>query len=130
MNRTMKILAVMLLVITMTMFFSSNVLAFAVPTPTTSGSSPSDIISGLETATNSASVDTGKFTQTAGKIIKLLRNFSVIAGVILIIVLGVKYMMGSVEQKSDYQKSFVPLVIGIILVIGATSIASFLFSLM
>lgn len=125
MNKTMKILTVMLLAITLVMFFSSNVLA-------TSTSKASGLISNIEKATDNAekSVDTSKFVSTAGKIIVLLRNFSIIAGVILIIVLGVKYMMGSVEQKSDYQKSFVPLVIGIILVIGATSIASFLFSLM
>ena len=125
MNKTMKILTVMLLAITLVMFFSSNVLA-------ASTSKASGLISNIEKATNDAerSVDTSKFVSTAGKIIVLLRNFSIIAGVILIIVLGVKYMMGSVEQKSDYQKSFVPLVIGIILVIGATSIASFLFSLM
>lgn len=125
MNKTMKILTVMLLAITLVMFFSSNVLA-------ASASKASGLISNIEKATNDAEskVDTSKFVSTAGKIIVLLRNFSIIAGVILIIVLGVKYMMGSVEQKSDYQKSFVPLVIGIILVIGATSIASFLFSLM
>lgn len=125
MNKTMKILTVILLAITLVMFFSSNVLA-------TSTSKASGLISNIEKATDNAekSVDTSKFVSTAGKIIVLLRNFSIIAGVILIIVLGVKYMMGSVEQKSDYQKSFVPLVIGIILVIGATSIASFLFSLM
>lgn len=120
MKKTMKIFAVMLLAITLVMFLSNNVFA--------AGS----LITNIEQATNVAqnSVNTTKFVSTAGKIIVLLRNFSIIAGVILIIVLGVKYMMGSVEQKSDYQKSFVPLVIGIILVIGATSIASFLFSLM
>lgn len=125
MNKAMKILTVMLLAITLVMFFSSNVLA-------ASTSKASGLISNIEKATNNAEskVDTGKFVATAGRIIVLLRNFSIIAGVILIIVLGVKYMMGSVEQKSDYQKSFVPLIIGIVLVIGATSIASFLFSLM
>ena len=125
MNKTMKIITVMLLAITLVMFFSSNVLA-------ASTSKASGLISNIEKATNDAerSVDTSKFVSTAGKIIVLLRNFSIIAGVILIIVLGVKYMMGSVEQKSDYQKSFVPLIVGIVLVIGATSIASFLFSLM
>ncbi len=118
MNKTMKILTIVLLAITLVSFVSSNVYA------------ADALIKNIETATNSANVDTSKFVTTAGKIIALLRNFSIIAGVILIIVLGVKYMMGSVEQKSDYQKSFVPLVIGVVLVIGATSIASFLFSLM
>lgn len=127
MNKTMKILTVMLLAITLVMFFSNNVFA-----TTTSSSMASGLIGNIENATTAAQnqVDSTKFVTTAGRIIVLLRNFSIIAGVILIIVLGVKYMMGSVEQKSDYQKSFVPLVIGIILVIGATSIASFLFSLM
>ena len=66
---------------------------------------------------------------TAGKVIGVIRNISVIAAVIIIMVLGVKYMMGSVEEKAEYKKSFLPLIIGVLCVVAASSIAGFIFNL-
>lgn len=43
--------------------------------------------------------------------------------------LGVKYMLGSVEEKAEYKKSFVPLIVGAVVVMAATQIATMLFSL-
>ena len=59
----------------------------------------------------------------------LIRNIAIIASVIILMVLGVKYMLGSVEEKAEYKKSFIPLIIGIILVVSATTIASFIFGM-
>ena len=84
-------------------------------------------------------IDPGSLTETygdssdlqtrAGKIMGMIRNIAVIAAVIVIMVLGVKYILGSVEEKAEYKKSFMPLIIGIILVVAATSIASFIFNM-
>ena len=38
-------------------------------------------------------------------------------------------MLGSVEEKAEYKKSFMPLIIGIILVVSATTIAAFIFNM-
>ena len=59
----------------------------------------------------------------------MIRNIAVIASVIIIMVIGVKYILGSVEEKAEYKKTFLPLIIGIILVVAATSIASFIFNM-
>ncbi len=64
----------------------------------------------------------------AGKIMGIIRNVAVIASVIIIMVIGVKYILGSVEEKAEYKKTFMPLIIGIVLVVSATTIASFIFS--
>lgn len=86
------------------------------------------ILSNIEAAANTT-VNMGTLPQTIGKVIAYIRNAAIIIGVVIIIILGIKYMLGSVEEKAGYQKSFVPLVVGIIVVMAATSIASFLFSL-
>lgn len=65
----------------------------------------------------------------AGKIMGMIRNVAVIASVIILMVLGVKYMLGSVEEKAEYKKSFIPLIVGIVLVVSATAIASFIFNM-
>lgn len=113
MKKTVKILAVVLLAITL-ITFSTNVfagdVAFSELTPNYTG-------------------DTSGLTNKANNVMGLIRNIAIIASVIILMVLGVKYMLGSVEEKAEYKKSFMPLIIGIILVVSATTLASFLFNM-
>lgn len=117
MKKVTKILTIVLLVAIIVMS-ASNVFAAA-----------SNILGEIENSSNTADVDMGTLPTTIGKVIAYIRNAAIIIGVVIIIILGIKYMLGSVEEKAGYQKSFVPLVVGIIVVMAATSIASFLFSL-
>lgn len=116
MKKTMKILTAILLIAIIACMVN-NVFA------------ASTIIGDLDSAVNSAIVDTSSITSTVGKVIKMIRNISIVLGVLIIVILGFKYMMGSLEEKADYKKNFISLVIGIIVIMGATSIASFLFSI-
>ena len=118
MKKTMKILTVLLLAIVL-ITFTTNVLAAG----TGSGALDPKNISA------SYSTDNSGLTTKAGKIMGMIRNIAAIAAVIIIMVLGVKYMLGSVEEKAEYKKSFMPLIIGIILVVTATAIASFIFTM-
>ena len=118
MKKITKILT-MVLLIAMIVLSVSEVFATGV----TSG-----IISNIESSAK-GNVEMGTLPQTVGKVIAYIRNASILIGVVIIIILGIKYMLGSVEEKAGYQKSFVPLVVGIIVVMAATSIASFLFSI-
>lgn len=45
-------------------------------------------------------IDTKGIQSTASKIMGLIRNIAVIAGVLIIGILGLKYMIGSTEEKS------------------------------
>lgn len=116
MKKTMKILTVLLLAIVL-ITFATNVLAAE------SGAIDPKNLSA------SYSTDDSGLTAKAGKIMGMIRNIAAIAAVIIIMVLGVKYMLGSVEEKAEYKKSFMPLIIGIILVVAATAIASFIFNM-
>lgn len=113
MNKTLKIVAIVLLAITLVTFLSTNVFAEQI--------SPGDL-----TATYG---DDGGLKTKAGKVMGLIRNVAAIASVIILMVLGVKYMLGSVEEKAEYKKSFIPLIVGIILVVSATTVASFIFKM-
>lgn len=83
------------------------------------GFNPGDIPSGGST-TNMAKIK-NPVKEIAGTILLLLQMASV-GGVIA---LGVKYMYGSAEQKADYKKSLLPVLVGIVLVFGASTVASF-----
>ena len=88
-----------------------------------------NIISGVDSSASSANVDTSKINTTAGKVIKLIRNVAAIAAVVILSILGIKYMIGSTEERAEYKKSFIPLIVGVIVVVSAASIASLLFSI-
>lgn len=118
MNKTMKIITILLLAI-MLISIVTNVFA------ADGGKlNPGDI-----TATYSDSDSATNLKKKAQNIVGMLRNIAVIASVIIITILGVKYMLGSVEEKAEYKKSFMPLIIGIIVVVGATQIAAFIFGM-
>lgn len=120
MKKSMKIFSVLLMVMLLVSFMASNVF----------GQTPSSVITDIEGKVNASTVNIeGDIVTKIGDIIKLIRNASAIIAVVLVVIIGVKYMMSSLEQKAELKKSFVPLIIGIVLVVSATSIASFLFSI-
>lgn len=74
----------------------------------------------------SASADTGAADTTVlnvgNMILTIITNVGMILAVIIIAVLGVKYMMGSTSEKAEYKKSMIPYLVGAILVFGASAI--------
>lgn len=64
----------------------------------------------------------------ANNIVGIIKVVGVILSVGCLMVLGIKYMMGSAEEKAEYKKTFIPYVIGAILVFGASAFASQLYS--
>lgn len=68
-------------------------------------------------------------SKAIGAIIVFLRNISIIVTVIVITILGIKYMVGSLEEKSEYKKDYVNIVIGTLLISGILSIISAVFSI-
>ena len=66
--------------------------------------------------------------QTAGnKIVRIVSTIGSILSVIVIIVLGIKYMVGSVEEKADYKKTMLPYLIGAAFIFAASSIANIIY---
>lgn len=123
MNKTIKIISTLLIALLLVATLSQVCLA----------TDYAGIINTVEGQANTADtkVDggTNKLKVMAGKVIRAIRNVAAIAAVIIITILGIKYMMGSPEEKSGYQKSFIPLIVGIIVVVAAASIATMLFSI-
>ena len=62
---------------------------------------------------------------TVGKrIMGILQAIGIVISVAVLMVLGIKYMMGSAEEKAEYKKTMIPYVIGAVLLFGATTIAN------
>lgn len=65
---------------------------------------------------------------TAGKqIVGILQTVGVSVSVIVLIIIGIKYMMGSAEEKAEYKKTFMPYIIGAALIFAASVFAQVAF---
>ena len=64
------------------------------------------------------------------KIIGVLQLFGSILSVIVLIVIGIKYMLGSVEEKAQYKQLMMPYIIGAVLVFGVVNILAIIEKIM
>ena len=62
------------------------------------------------------------------KIIGFVQVAGSLLSVGVLVVLGVKYMMGSAEEKAEYKKTLIPYVVGAIIVFAASNIAGVVFT--
>ena len=108
MKKLIKILSILLVFMTVVMTMSAS---FATDIDT--GSLKGD----------SNNVDVGTISVIGNKIATILRNVGIVISVIILMILGLKYMMGSAEEKAEYKKTMIPYVVGAGLLFGASAIA-------
>lgn len=76
---------------------------------------------------SSSTVNTDKITKFGNSAVRIVTTIGMVASVIVLVVLGIKYMIGSAEEKAEYKKTLLPYVIGAVLIFAASTIASMVF---
>lgn len=66
--------------------------------------------------------DTDKIISKSGKILGIVQTIGVGVAVIMLSIMGVKYMIASVEEKAKYKEQMLPYLIGAILLFGGSGI--------
>ncbi len=61
-------------------------------------------------------------TNIGNSILSIITSVGIVLAIVLIAILGIKYMMGSTEEKAEYKKSMIPYLVGAVLVFGASAI--------
>lgn len=61
-----------------------------------------------------------KIETAASKVLTAITNVGIVASIIIIAVLGIKYMLGSLEEKAEFKKDMIPYLIGATLLFGIT----------
>ncbi len=118
MRTLQKILVILLIAICVISLMPKNIALAA--------SSASSAITDIESKTGTDDVDgTDKLTEVAGRILTFLQIASGVAAVIMIAVTGFRYIVETPEVKGELKKNMFPIIVGIILVFFATSIAKF-----
>lgn len=57
-------------------------------------------------------------------IIEIITGIGMAVSVITLIVLGIKYMIGSIEEKAEYKKSMIPYLIGAVMIFAISSVVT------
>ena len=74
--------------------------------------------------------DAPQFIEKVNVIVSVLEAVGVILSVIILIVIGIKYMLGSVEESADYKKTMIPYLIGAFMVFTVSLIPQIIFKFM
>lgn len=83
---------------------------------------------GYEPASTTDASQTTQLQNIANDIISPLRFIGTIVSVIALMIIGVKYMLGSVEEKAEYKKTMKPYIIGAFMLFGITNLLGILVS--
>ena len=70
-----------------------------------------------------------ELVEKAGTVLGIINVIGIVCSIIVLIILGIKYMLGSVEEKADYKKALIPYIIGFFLLVSATTIPNLIYIL-
>lgn len=113
MKRTIKLVSVLLLIAVISMTLTTIVSA------TASGIDAAGLADELK-GTASGAQDSVK--NIGNQLIGIITTVGVVVAVVVLLILGIKYMMGSASEKAEYKKTMIPYLVGAILIFGASAI--------
>lgn len=119
MKKTMKVISVLLMIVMISFTLSSIVAA-------TTGNPVDSTLGIMDSNKNSGQAD--GVAKIGGQIAGILTTVGIVVAVIVLLILGIKYMMGSASEKAEYKKTMIPYIVGAVLVLGASSIVRIVFS--
>lgn len=114
MKKTIKIMSILLVTIMFVTILATSVNATA-----------SGIIDQMKPTYN----DKSGIASVGQKIVDIISTVGVVVAVIILLVIGIKYMMGSASEKAEYKKTMIPYLVGAVLIFGASAIAKVVVSM-
>ena len=108
MKKAYKVLSVLVIAV-MILAISSNVFAVSID----SIKSNATLSGGLGT----------ELTNAGSQVFTIITSVGMILAVVMMAIMGIKYMMESSEGKAEYKKNMMPYLVGAICVFGASTIA-------
>lgn len=118
MKKTVKIISTILLAVMLIATIAGTV--YAKPNIDT-------MINNVENGGNN--VNDTAITNIGGNIVTIVQVVGVVIAIIILLVIGIKYMIGSAEEKAEYKKTMIPYIVGAVLIFAGTSIVRVVYSM-
>ena len=74
-------------------------------------------------------VGSQQLKQKAGKVLGAIQSIGAVVAVLVLIGIGIKYLLGSVEEKSEYKQTLIPYIIGAALIFSGTAIPNIIYQI-
>ena len=74
------------------------------------------------------SSDAQRAEKAISKVLSIVTNIAMVVSVIILAVIGVKYMIGSAEERAEYKKDMIPYLVGAVLIFGISIIVKILYN--
>ena len=116
MKKSIKVISTLLLTIMLVASIAGTVLAV----------DPNTVLNGLN---GNGNVQTNDLTKVANNIVTIIQVVGIVIAVIVLLVIGIKYMMGSASEKAEYKKTMIPYIVGAVLIFAGTSLVKVIYSL-
>lgn len=72
---------------------------------------------------------TVKVNSVTSNVLGIIQTIGVILSVLILILIGIKYMLGSVEEKAEYKKTLMPYIIGAFLLFTGTLVPNVIYKI-
>lgn len=72
-------------------------------------------------------INSGEAKNLGNKIVGMIQTVGVIIAVVIVLVLGIKYMMGSASEKAEYKKTMIPYLVGAVLLFAGATIVNVIY---
>ena len=116
MKKSIKVISTLLLAIMLVTSIAGTVLAV----------DPNTVLNGLN---GNGNVQTNDLTKVGNNIVTIIQVVGIVIAVIVLLVIGIKYIIGSAEQKAEYKKTMIPYIVGAVLIFAGTSLVRVIYSL-
>ena len=87
---------------------------------------PNTVLNGLD---GNGNVQTNDLTKVGNNIVTIIQVVGIVIAVIVLLVIGIKYMMSSASEKAEYKKTMIPYIVGAVLIFAGTSLVRVIYSL-
>ena len=116
MKKSIKVISTLLLAIMLVASVAGTVLAV----------DPNTVLNGLD---GNGNVQISDLTKVGNNIVTIIQVVGIVIAVIVLLIIGIKYMMGSASEKAEYKKTMIPYIVGAVLIFAGTSLARVIYSL-
>lgn len=116
MKKSIKVISTLLLAIMLVTSVAGTVLAV----------DPNTVLNGLD---GNGNVQTSDLTKVGNNIVTIIQVVGIVIAVIVLLIIGIKYMMGSASEKAEYKKTMIPYIVGAVLIFAGTSLVRVIYSL-
>ncbi len=88
-----------------------------------------DLSQSIKDLGNTDAQGTTSVMNVGGMVVAIVQTVGIVVAVVVLLVLGIKYMMGSAEEKAEYKKTMIPYIVGAVLIFAATTIVNVVYNM-